>query len=317
PGPEGRAMSADADLERQSRETIRKGSKSFAAAAALFDAATRADAEMLYAWCRHCDDVIDGQALGHGMEAPSPDAAKPALDALYAKTRAALAGEPTDDPDFAAFQRVALRRRIPERYPLELLDGFAMDVAGRRYATLEETLDYCWHVAGVVGAMMAIVMGVDADDVPTLRRAQDLGLAFQLTNIARDVIEDAGAGRIYLPADWLAEAGVPEARIADPANRTALYGVVERLLDAAEPYYASALAGLPALPFRSAWAIAAARGVYRQIGVVVRQRGAAAWDERASASGAMKAWLALAAGWTALASRGARVAPRQSLWSKI
>ena len=160
------------DLVRTSRETIRKGSRSFAAAAAFFDTETRADAEMLYAWCRHCDDVIDGQDLGHGMAAPDMASANQRLTALYAKTRAALAGEPTQDPDFAAFQRVALRRGIPERYAIELLDGFAMDVSARRYETLEDTLDYCWHVAGVVGVMMALVMGVAPGDTATLRRAQ-------------------------------------------------------------------------------------------------------------------------------------------------
>lgn len=305
------------DLVQSSRETIQKGSKSFAAAAALFDAETRADAEMLYAWCRHCDDVIDGQELGHGMAAPQLDTASQRLTILYHKTRAALAGEPTDDPDFAAFQRVALRRHIPERYAIELLDGFAMDVSARRYETLEDTLDYCWHVAGVVGVMMALVMGVKPSDLPTLRRAQDLGLAFQLTNISRDVVEDAQNGRIYLPAAWLAEAGVPEAEVALKTHRAAVFGVVRRLLAEAEPYYASAIAGLSELPFRSAWAIAAARGVYRQIGVIVQQRGAKAWDTRASASGPMKAALALGGGWTALRSRGATAPPRPALWSKI
>jgi len=305
------------DLVASSRETIRKGSKSFAAAAALFDAETRADAEMLYAWCRHCDDVIDGQELGHGMATPDAATANQRLTALYAKTRSALAGEPTNDPDFAAFQRVALRRHIPESFATQLLDGFAMDVMARRYETLEDTLDYCWHVAGVVGVMMALVMGVEPDDLPTLRRAQDLGLAFQLTNIARDVTEDAANERIYLPAAWLAEAGISENEITARKHREALFEVTQRLLAAAEPYYASALAGLPSLPFRSAWAIAAARGVYRQIGVIVEQRGPAAWDSRASASTPMKAWLALSGGWTALASRG-KVAPeRPPLWSKI
>jgi phytoene synthase len=306
-----------ADLARTSRETIRKGSKSFAAAAALFDAQTREDAEMLYAWCRHCDDVIDGQVLGHGMTAPAVDTAHHRLTDLYARTRAALAGEPTDDPDFAAFQRVALRRHIPERYAIELLDGFAMDVSARRYETLEDTLEYCWHVAGVVGVMMALVMGVAPDDLPTLRRAQDLGLAFQLTNIARDVVEDAANGRVYLPAAWLADEGVPEAEIGVRRHRAALFAVTRRLLETAEPYYDSAIAGLPALPFRSAWAIAAARGVYRQIGIIVLRRGPRAWDRRASASAAMKVWLALSAGWTAARSRGAQVVERPGLWSRI
>jgi phytoene synthase len=305
------------DLAVTSREAIQKGSKSFAAAAALFDAQTRLDAEMLYAWCRHCDDVIDGQDLGHGMSVLDPADAAARLEGLYAQTRAALAGAPTDDPVFAAFQQVALRRHIPETWATQLIDGFAMDVSGRRYQTIEDTLDYCWHVAGVVGVMMALVMGVQPGDTATLRRAQDLGLAFQLTNISRDVVEDAANGRIYLPAAWLAEAGVDEAAIGEPRNRAAVAKVVSRLLETAEPYYASAVAGLAALPFRCAWAIGAARGVYRQIGVEVARRGEHAWDERVSTSTAQKAWLAMSGLTLAIGSRGAKSPPRPDLWSKI
>lgn len=310
-------MTDTAALEQSSRETIQKGSSSFAAAAALFGPETRADAEMLYAWCRHCDDVIDGQDLGHGMEALDPAAARERLEGLYAKTRAALAGQPTTDPEFAAFQRVAQRRQIPERYAIDLIDGFAMDVAERRYETLQDTLDYCYHVAGVVGVMMALVMGVKPGDLATLRRAQDLGLGFQLTNISRDVVEDANNGRVYLPAQWLAEAGVPLDAVAAPENRQAVAGVVKRLLDVAEPYYASALSGLPALPWRCAWAIGAARGVYRQIGVEVERLGPKAWDQRVSTSTAQKVGFAFGGLGLALTSRGRKDPPRADLWSKI
>ncbi len=309
------------DLAATSRETIQKGSQSFAAAAALFDPQTRADAEMLYAWCRHCDDVIDGQTLGHEREVLSDEEVQRRLQELYAKTRAALRGEPTDDPAFAAFREVAQRRAIPETYAIELIDGFAMDVGGRRYETIEDTLDYCWHVAGVVGAMMAIVMGVKPADLPTLRRAQDLGLAFQLTNIARDIVEDARNGRVYLPARWLAQAGVPEDAVAAPENRAKIAGLARRLVEAAEPYYASARWGLRGLPFRSAWAVAAALGVYREIGVKVVARGAAAWDTRTSTSTAAKVMLALGGG--LMAARGATLdrwakgPERPAMWSKI
>ena len=200
---------SEAALAHSSRAAIKTGSRSFAAAAALFPPEIRGDAEGLYAWCRHCDDVIDGQVMGHGMRALAPATGQSRLTELQDKTRAALAGETMEDPAFAAFQAVARRRSIPQAYALALLEGFAMDVAERRYDTIEDTLEYCWHVAGVVGAMMALVMGVAPDDLDTLRRAQDLGLAFQLTNIARDVVEDAQNGRVYLPGAWLAEAGVP------------------------------------------------------------------------------------------------------------
>ena len=277
-----------------SRDSIQRGSTSFAAAARLFDRRIRDDAYMLYAWCRHCDDEIDGQVMGHGAVGLDPVLARRKLAELEDKTRSAMAGEPTDDTAFAAFQRVAQRHGIPAHYPLDLLQGFRMDVEGRTYRTLQDTLLYAYHVAGVVGVMMAQVMGVQ--DIGTLRRASDLGLALQLTNIARDVIEDAKVGRIYLPADWLGAAANSPAAVMDPANRAVVFAATERLLAAAEPYYASSRWGLKALGFRSAWAIAAARGVYRQIGLKVGAMGPAGMDRRASTGAATKLVLALRGG---------------------
>jgi phytoene synthase len=266
-------------VRNASRDSIRRGSTSFAAAARLFDPRIREDAYMLYAWCRHCDDEIDGQVMGHGAVGLDPVLAGRKLAELEDKTRRAMAGEPTEDTAFAAFQRVAQRHGIPAQHPLDLLQGFRMDVEGHAYRTLQDTLLYAYHVAGVVGVMMAQVMGVR--DLATMRRAADLGVALQLTNIARDVIEDAKGGRVYLPADWLGAAASPTA-LTQPANRAVVFAATERLLAEAEPYYASARWGLKALGFRSAWAVAAARGVYRQIGLRVRAMGPAGMDRRAS-----------------------------------
>jgi 15-cis-phytoene synthase len=263
-----------------SQDSIQRGSTSFAAAARLFDPRIREDAYMLYAWCRHCDDEIDGQVMGHGAVGLDPVLAERKLAELEEKTRRAIAGKPVDDTAFAAFQRVVQRHGIPAQHPLDLLQGFRMDVEGCSYRTLEDTLVYAYHVAGVVGVMMAQVMGVR--DIATLRRASDLGVALQLTNIARDVIEDAKGGRVYLPADWLGAATGDAAAVIEPANRAAVFAATERLLAAAEPYYASARWGLSALAFRSAWAVAAAQGIYRQIGVIVRAGGPAGMDRRAS-----------------------------------
>ncbi len=300
-----------------SADTIAAGSQSFAAASRLFDARTRGGAHLLYAWCRHCDDVVDGQALGHGREDLSADDRRARVAELEARTRSALAGEPQDEAVFRGLQVVARDFDIPGRWPLEHLAGFAMDVEPRPYADLDEVQLYCWRVAGVVGVMMAAVMGVAPDDLATLRRAQDLGLAFQLTNIARDVREDAENGRVYLPADRLRAAGVeptPAGVLAAPSQAAA---VARELVAAAEPFYDSARAGLSALPWRSAWAIAAARGVYREIGRKVVRSGPRALQRRASTSGAEKAWLALQGGGLALASRGRTPPPRPELWTAV
>lgn len=292
-------------------ETIRVGSKSFAAAARLFDRDTRRGVLMLYAWCRHCDDVVDGQALGHST-GESVDAAAQ-VERLREQTRRAYAGEPQADPAFAAFQDVALRHAIPPQHAYDHLAGFAMDAAGARYDTIDDTLRYCYHVAGVVGLMMASIMG--ARDEAVLDRACDLGLAFQLTNIARDIVEDARIGRVYLPAAWLRDAGIAPADVAHERQRDALARVAARLVDHAEPYYDSALDGVAALPLRSAWAIATARRVYRQIGIEVKRRGARAWDARAGTSRATKLRLLALGGVDALASRFRKPGSRPTgLW---
>jgi phytoene synthase len=267
-----------AQIVDTSRLIIQRGSKSFAVAARLFDQQTRENAYMLYAWCRHCDDVIDNQQLGFNSSPQAADVTQAILTELRAKTRAAIANQPSAEPVFEGLRYVLMRNEIPGSYPLQLLEGFAMDAAGHHYRTLDDTLQYCYYVAGVVGIMMAYVMG--ARDPEALQRATDLGIAFQLTNIARDVHEDAAVGRIYLPADWLEEAGIPPEQIQQPEQARKLAVVTGRLLSEADRYYASAPEGLRALGFRSAWAVAAAQGVYRAIGEIVRERGATAWQER-------------------------------------
>ncbi|OBV41391.1 15-cis-phytoene synthase CrtB [Janthinobacterium psychrotolerans] len=281
--------------------TIAVGSKSFAAAARLFAPEVRRSVLMLYAWCRHCDDVVDGQELGFAAVPLDALAAAEALARLEAQTRRAYAGEAMAEPAFAAFQEVALRCKIAPQYAFDHLAGFAMDVQEARYETLDDTLRYCYHVAGVVGLMMATIMGASGPAV--LDRACDLGIAFQLTNIARDIVDDAHIERCYLPAQWLREAGIAQAELALPKQRAALATVAARLVDEAEPYYASATQGLAALPLRSAWAIATAHRVYRQIGIEVKARGASAWDERVGTSRTTKLWLLLRGGADALASR--------------
>jgi len=300
-----------------SEAVIRKGSTSFAVAARLFDSETRASTYHLYAWCRHCDDVIDGQELGFRHDGRRTDPVA-ALRALRRQTGEALAGNVMADPVFAAFQRVVEKHRIPPRHPFELLTGFEMDVLGRTYRTVDDTLDYCYHVAGVVGVMMAMVMGVR--DEQALDRASDLGIAFQLTNIARDVVDDAMVGRVYLPLEWLVEAGLPPGELAAPGRRAELHRVVSRLLDLAERYYDSARTGLAALPPRSRWAVATARRIYREIGREVVRRKDRAWDARVSTGRMRKSLAIIAAGATTLAipivGRLQQAPARQDLWSR-
>jgi phytoene synthase len=265
----------------QCRWMIAKGSKSFSLAAKLFAPETRYAAFFLYGWCRYCDDQID--EAGKSVEQDELDRR---LRALRDRTASAFSFEPQEEPVFVALQYIAHRYGIPSHYALELIEGMAMDVRRTRYTTLKELLLYCYRVAGTVGLMMSHVMGLREERA--LKHAADLGIGMQLTNIARDIIEDAAVGRIYMPLSWLREAGILPGQLSAPGNREKLAMLTSRLLREAESYYRSGDAGLWHLSFRSACAISAARHVYSEIGTLLLKRGARAWDQRTYVTGARK-----------------------------
>ncbi len=269
---------------------IAKGSKSFALASRLFDRTTRERVWLLYAWCRRCDDWIDGQDLGGVLGDQSAVTAR--LAEVRALTARALAGEMTGEPAFDCLGLVAAETGLTQAMADDVIAGFALDAQGWHPQTEADLMRYCWHVAGAVGVMMAVVMGVDPADTATLERACDLGLAFQLANIARDVAEDAAAGRCYLPAQWLAEAQIAPDALLAPANRAALAQLTARLCELAVAHECSARIGARGLGLRQRWAILAAAGIYGDIARLVGRRGAEALDRRTVVSTPRKlGWL--------------------------
>ncbi len=251
------------------RRLMRGGSKSFFAASLLLPARLRAPATALYAFCRLADDLID---LGSDPTAAMHELTL-RLDAVYAGRPAAI------DADRALACTVH-RFAIPRALLDALLEGFLWDAAGRRYDTLAELHDYGARVAGTVGAMMALIM--DTRSPQALARACELGLAMQLTNIARDVGEDARNGRLYLPREWLAEAGIDaEAWLARPVFDFRVAMVVQRLLEEADRLYRRAEHGIAALPRDCRPAILAARLVYAEIGRELERRGLDSVHQRA------------------------------------
>jgi phytoene synthase len=184
---------------------------------------------------------------------------------LHARLDAIYAGRPQDDVADRAMACVVHEFAIPRVLPEALIEGFAWDAQGRRYETIDEVHDYGARVAGTVGAMMALIM--DTRDAPALARACELGCAMQLTNIARDVGEDARNGRLYLPRQWMREAGLdPDAWLTEPVFDARLAGVIERLLRTADQLYRRAEHGVARLPRDCRPAIQAARLVYAEIG---------------------------------------------------
>ncbi len=265
-------------LVRRAYESIREGSKSFAAASRLFDITTRERVWMLYAWCRRCDDIADAQEKGGALGDQSDAAAR--LKSIRILTNRAFEGLPTADIAFDALGQVASETGITRNMAEDVIGGFALDSDDWRPRNEHDLLRYCYHVAGAVGVMMARVMGVPREDEDTLDRAADLGLAFQLANIARDVEEDDAAGRCYLPVEWLVEQDIEPGQHTKPHHREELVEMTRRLVTLARLYRQSALAGTRALKFRQRWAIHAAARIYGEIGEEVGRRGTKAWDSR-------------------------------------
>lgn len=306
-GPDRAALLAHA------RETIARGSKSFAAASRLFDRTTRERVWLLYAWCRACDDIADEQDLGGELGTTPGAAADERLAQIRRLTDLAMAGIPTGNPSFDALGVVAKECGLTRAMAEDVIDGFALDAADWTPRSEADLLRYCFHVAGAVGVMMAVVMGVAPDDDDTLDRACDLGLAFQLGNIARDVAEDDRGGRCYLPAEWLAEADIPPGEQLRPCYRAALVGVAKRLAALAADYEASARVGAARLGFRQRWAILSAAGIYGAIARKVAAGGPRVWDARVFTSRNEKLGWVLRAGLQALGRPAPCPHPR---WSR-
>ncbi|MEY5022282.1 MAG: 15-cis-phytoene synthase, partial [Pseudomonadota bacterium] len=201
---------------------MKGGSKTFFAASRLLPPRIRKASIALYAFCRVADDLVDEALPG---QAPL-DVLRERLDAIYA-------GIPQDHVEDQALSMVVQQYELPRHFLDALIEGFAWDAKGRTYNSIEDVHDYAARVAGSVGAMMCWIMG--PQNTETLERACELGVAMQLTNIARDVGADAALGRIYLPRRWLIEAGVqPEVWLKNPKITAGIKIVVARLLEEAD-----------------------------------------------------------------------------------
>jgi phytoene synthase len=242
--------------------SIRRHSRSFYAASRLLPKGVRDAAVATYAFCRAADDAVDDPGSTSAAQARHA-ATRRRLDDIYRGKRA-------DTASGRAFALVAAAAGIPREEPAALLDGMAQDLGSVRIGDEDALLLYCYRAAGVVGRMMSRIMG--CGDPEALGRAVHLGIAMQLTNIARDVGEDARRDRVYLPSTWLEEAGgsapdVLAAEASAPVRR-----VTHRVLALAERYYASGIAGIGLLPWRCRPAILSAALLYRAIGRQVAAR---------------------------------------------
>jgi phytoene synthase len=289
-------MRAD-DLE-WCRVAIREGSYSFHAASRLLPVHVRDAALALYAFCRVADDEVD---FGTHKAA--------AVLALRDRLDLAYAGRPRNAPADRAFAALIEEFDMPRELPEALLEGLAWDGMERRYATLSDLRSYSARVASAVGAMMCVLMRVR--DPRALSRACDLGVAMQLTNITRDVGEDARAGRLYLPTDWLDEAGIDiDAFLADPKPTPEIRRIVRRLLAEADRLYHRSESGIKALPLGARPGIFAARHCYDAIGRQLARGGYDSVTRRAFTTRGQKLGLL---GWSVIRAGVVTILPQSAV----
>ncbi len=292
-----------ADLQ-QCRAFIRRHSKSFYFSSLLLPRPWRHQSWALYAFCRKADDSVDGDNGGDGRISSAPAEAAVLLQRLESLQKrleqlydGQLADGTTDAID-RAFYAVVQNTGLPRAIPEHLLLGMKMDACDVRYTSWDELLTYCFHVAATVGLMMTFVMG---HRMPVERRAEvylracDLGVAMQLTNIARDIGEDGLRGRVYLPDELLHRFGLHRDAVLEicaklPTAPLPLRRAVAEVLERAALHYRAARQGIAMLP-KAAWlGIGAAESIYRGIG---ERLAAAQYDplrRRARISLAGKLW---------------------------
>jgi phytoene synthase len=275
-------------------DSIRRHSRSFSFASRLLPAARREAVEQLYAWCRWCDDGVDA--------APGREAADAFLDQAERDLRRIAAGSRPSAIESRWLAAVLDRYELPIEAAEALVQGMRSDLTPAADLSEDDLLRYCFRVAGAVGVLMCPILGlVDRRYLP---HAAALGMGMQLTNIARDVAEDWGRSRCYLPVAWTD--GLKPGRA--PLEPDRVERAVQRLLLVADGYYAAGEAGIDALDRGSRLAVRTASRVYQAIGTEIRRRRFRVLEGRARVSTGRKLWLLVRSLWaTAAGGRPSRL----------
>ena len=235
----------------------------------------------LYAYCREVDDVVD-ECSDAQIAATKLAWWRQELDRLYA-------GQP-EHPVTRALQPVLAEFNLPQELLLEIIDGMAMDLQQTRYADFTALSLYCYRVASVVGLLAAEIFGYT--ERQTQKYAHDLGMAFQLTNIIRDVGEDARRGRIYLPLDELQRFEVPVDDILNARQTDNFRRLMEFQIERAEHYYAQAMSELPAVDRKAQRPGLVMAAIYRTLLDEIKRDGCQVLRQRISLPPLRKLWIA-------------------------
>jgi 15-cis-phytoene synthase len=277
------AMTPDAYCEQKAAQS----GSSFYQSFKFLPAPRRRAITALYAFCREVDDVVD--------EVMDPSVARIKLAWWHEQVTSIFSGTP-QHPVAVALQLVVSTMNLRQEHLHAVIDGMTMDLDQNRYRNFAELQSYCHNVAGVVGLMSAEIFGYE--DPSTRDYAHNLGIAFQLTNIIRDVGEDARRGRLYLPQDELARFNVVEADIIGRRVTPEFKALMAFQVERARDFYNKAFAALPRVDRRSQRPGLIMAAVYRALLNEIERDGFRVLDRRISLTPARKAWLAWKTSWS-------------------
>jgi len=262
--------------------TMKRNGKSFWFASLFLPGQVAADAARLYAFCRKMDDLADIAVTEESR-------------AVLARVRGDLKRGDSSILEVQDFLALADQYKLPCEAADYLITTFMQDATTELHVADEDQLvRYCYGVAGTVGLMMSPILGTHLQQAG--EAAIHLGIAMQMTNIARDVLEDASNHRRYLPGCWVQHLTAQEILNASDSHmcdsRELVASAVLRLLELADRYYASACLGFPCIPARARRGIEIAAAVYREIGTILRRNHGAWWNGRMHVSTSRKLWIA-------------------------
>lgn len=277
-------MSPDEYCEQKAAES----GSSFYASFRFLPPGRRRAITALYAFCRETDDVVD--------ETSDAGVARIKLAWWRNEIAGTFGARTPQHPVALALRPVVAEFALPQQHFQEIIDGMEMDLEQRRYADFGTLERYCHRVAGVVGLMSAEIFGYT---IPATKDyAHDLGIAFQLTNIIRDVGEDARRGRIYLPQEDLDRFTVTESDIANARNTPAFQQLMRFQVQRARAFYAKALSALPAADRRAQRPGLIMAAVYRQLLDKIERGGFDVLERRVTLTPLRKAWIAWKTSWS-------------------
>ncbi len=255
-------MKAELQKSLKPNPAMAQHAKSFSWASFFFSSEVFYDVCALYLFCRTVDDIADKE---------EPSRARGRLNDLKEKLSQFHPEDKFTDQSLHNLHRLHFEKGLPLAQAVELIDGALSDLDRSRVADEAEFLHYCYQVAGTVGLMMCPLIGVR--DPMAAEHAKSLGIAMQMTNICRDVKEDAEMGRVYLPETWLSEVGLSSEQVLNgQADSAKLSKVVCRALSLADQYYRHADRGMVFIPFRPRLSIVVASRIYRAIGLELQKR---------------------------------------------